>query len=653
MGGEAIGAQSKRAWHGARRSLDGPFALFSQNCVRRRSWTSRRTRGPHFGEITSKSNLCKENSAPSDTCERTCALRPSVSHALTPQLSAEAAALRGKCGSIGARLMGGPLQIGDVFLGKYAIRALIGRGAFACVYHAVHSFTGRHVAIKVLYRQGGVSREVLKRGQAEAQIMSALRHQNITEVLDADRTKDGLLYIVMELLEGRNLRDVLNDVRSLAVEEVLQLGAQLAEGAYAAHIAGAIHRDLKPENVFITAGNGLKILDFGVVKLNDTAAWSTQKGIAHGTVIYMSPEQIHLQKLGPASDIYAVGIILYEALIGQHPVRMMIESPNLTVWEVAAITAKKVPPRLDELDPRIPREVATLVAKALERNPEKRYANMKEFARAMLRCRAAWLEFARNNAIPLQKRDLSQTLASGATQSGSPSSHDTDTISRPMFLGALSSGGIAPGASSPERFRVPVPSQRSVEVSVGPTAAPSQRTPPQKAEGPRPNTGRMLATAKAPPSAVSSSTSAGLVGGQRFSRRWSEGAVLKAAFASSVVLGLTIVGLASAVYLRKQASANAAASEITITPVLAAHSARTEPAVEALQPPAPPPPLASSSAVEPRTAPAAASASTIAAVPTAKPAADQQRRRPERKREDQEARQRKAPTPAGNQLWIE
>ena len=310
----------------------------------------------------------------------------------------------------------GPLAIGSTLLGKYEIRSLIGRGGHACVYHAVNSFMGRHVAIKVLHRPGGVEREALRRGQAEAQLLNRLRHPNIVEVSDAGMTDDGLLYIVMELLEGRSLREVLNEHGALSVEEALGIVEQIAEGLEAAHTTGAIHRDLKPENVFVTRSGSVKILDFGIAKVADATAWTTDEGTTHGTVLYMSPEQLQLAKLTPASDIYALGVVTYELLLGRHPVPMLIDSPQPTVFEISRAVLTREPPLLDELDTRIPRGVAALVSRAMAKWPEQRFDSMAELAREVREHREAWRAYNKVHGIPLVSRDL----GGGSPSSGSP-----------------------------------------------------------------------------------------------------------------------------------------------------------------------------------------------------------------------------------------
>lgn len=348
----------------------------------------------------------------------------------------------------------GPLRIGETFLGKYEIRKLIGRGGYARVYHAINHFLGSHVAIKVIWRDGGVDNEVLRRGQAEAQILNQLLHENVVRVIDAGKEGE-LLYIIMELLDGRSLRHVLLEYRRLAVEELLALAALVAEGVHAAHRIGVIHRDLKPENVYVLPSNGIKVLDFGIAKITGAASWTTQKGMAHGTPFYMSPEHMQAMPVGSTNDMYSLGIIMYEALIGHHPIRAQL-SPSPNPLEVAHVVMHNELPMLDAIDPRIPPAVAALVARAINRNPKARFSSMKEFASAILDCRATWLAFAHAHGVPIMDRDLSQPSSetgriraevanvrpSSANANANANAQDTEPFSRPLFLGAISSSTL-------------------------------------------------------------------------------------------------------------------------------------------------------------------------------------------------------------------
>jgi serine/threonine protein kinase len=346
----------------------------------------------------------------------------------------------------------GPLNVGDLLLDKYEIRSLIGRGGHARVYHAVHAFTGRHVAIKCLHRPGGVDRQALRRGKAEAQILSQIRHPHIVDVLDAGITEQGTLYIVMELLRGRTLREVELSCGALHVHEVLDIAAQVASGLHASHVAGAIHRDLKPENVFISAGNTTKVLDFGVAKLADSAAWTTEKDMAHGTVHYMSPEQLRLTELTPRSDVYTLGVVMYEALLGRHPIAMLVASERANVWEISRAILMKKPPMLNEVAPRISLDVARLVNRAIAKVPEQRFGSMLEFERAILECRAACEPRKAKDGGSEPVRDLSLASSSPSEDGRARSAprvdggRDTEAVIRPVFFGAFSSAELPRGA---------------------------------------------------------------------------------------------------------------------------------------------------------------------------------------------------------------
>ncbi|HTQ04569.1 MAG TPA: serine/threonine-protein kinase [Polyangiaceae bacterium] len=277
----------------------------------------------------------------------------------------------------------GPLGLGEKFL-KYSIREIVGKGGHAWVYAGRDEFFDRDVAIKLLHRPGGVTPDMLRRGRAEAQLLSRLRHPNVVEVVDAGITDAGQLYIVMELLRGRTLREILRTRRRLAPGETLRLFLQIADGVEAAHKLGAIHRDLKPENLFVLAGGTPKILDFGIAKVVDSAGWSTAKDVINGTILYMSPEQLQGFRATVRSDVYAVGLMLYEALHGAHP--CLLSNPSPTVRELALIQRVKQPPLLSELDPSIPRHVARAVARAMEKIPEKRVQSMSELRAALATC---------------------------------------------------------------------------------------------------------------------------------------------------------------------------------------------------------------------------------------------------------------------------
>ena len=246
-----------------------------------------------------------------------------------------------------------------MFLEKLEVRALLGKGGHAWVYDCFDCFLERPVAVKAIKTLREAGRDLRRRAQAEAQVLANLAHPNLVRVIDAG-VVGGLVYIVMEKLEGRTLRDTLMEVSRLSVRDALGIAIQIADGMQVAHSTGVIHRDLKPENIFIAPGNQVKVLDFGVAKVLGASHATTQKDRLQGTVLYMSPEQLQGVAVTPASDVFALGTMLFEMLYG-HPLTLGGELPNNE--HVAWMQLYKVPPPLESLDRKIPRYVGKLVGR--------------------------------------------------------------------------------------------------------------------------------------------------------------------------------------------------------------------------------------------------------------------------------------------------
>ncbi|MCU0692551.1 MAG: protein kinase [Polyangiaceae bacterium] len=274
-----------------------------------------------------------------------------------------------------------PFKPGDVFE-KYQIVNLIGRGGTAFVYQGYQEFLDRHVAIKVIPGQASQSDDFRRRARAEATVLSRLRHPNVVRVFDAGVSDDGaFIYIVMEKLEGRTLREVLYALGALSVPEVLLVGAQICDAVEAAHRLNVIHRDLKPENIFIESGNHAIVLDFGIAKFRGAGCATTAKHRWQGTALYMSPEHLQGREVTERCDIYALGMMLYEALSGGHPCLNGIESP--TIQDIAWIQIGHVPPLLTQVVPTIPDYVARIIQRAIAKLPEHRYGSMLELGVAL------------------------------------------------------------------------------------------------------------------------------------------------------------------------------------------------------------------------------------------------------------------------------
>lgn len=277
-------------------------------------------------------------------------------------------------------------------LGPYEIVAPIGAGGMGKVYRAHDPRLGRDVAIKVLPDDFAPDPERLERFALEARSVAALNHPNILAVHDVGQ-HDAVPYIVTELLHGETLRARLeggmtsaSERRALSVRAAVNYGVQIALGLAAAHERGIVHRDLKPENLFITPDDRVKILDFGLARvaaqssvgdgLTATAGW-TESGTVLGTIGYMSPEQVRGQVVDHRSDIFSLGVILYEMLTGIRAFRGESSADTMT----AILSAD--PPSFDAAAPHVPAGLSRLVERCLEKRREARFQSVQDLAFAL------------------------------------------------------------------------------------------------------------------------------------------------------------------------------------------------------------------------------------------------------------------------------
>jgi eukaryotic-like serine/threonine-protein kinase len=269
-------------------------------------------------------------------------------------------------------------------LGAYELQALIGQGGMSRVYRGFDERLRRPVAVKVLAEAVAAQPGFVERFRQEARLIASLRHPHIVQVYDFGE-QDGLTYMVQELLPGPTLEQRMREVRArgetFVRQEILTITAQLASALDAAHAAGIIHRDVKPGNAIWNAAGALMLTDFGVAKNTLTAANQTQAGVVFGTPISISPEQAQGLPLTPASDIYALGVLLYE-LIGGHP-----PFEQGTPMEIVLAHIQTPPPPLHGLRPDLPPAAEAVVLRALAKNPAERFSSAAELAQAIER---AW-----------------------------------------------------------------------------------------------------------------------------------------------------------------------------------------------------------------------------------------------------------------------
>jgi eukaryotic-like serine/threonine-protein kinase len=256
---------------------------------------------------------------------------------------------------------------------RYDVVRPLGSGGMGEVYLARDRVLGRDVALKVLRRQYAGDEEFAERFKREAMSAASLSHPNIVQVYDRGETEEGYSYIAMEYVPGGTLKERISREGPLEAADAAQLGAQVAEALGAAHDRGMVHRDIKPQNVLLTSRGGAKVADFGIARAGSSATIS-RTGSVMGTAGYMSPEQALGKPATPKSDLYSLGVVLYEALTGELP----YTADNPIAVSMKHVNEPLRPPI--ELNPRIPRGMNAIVTKLLAKDPEDRYADADELA---------------------------------------------------------------------------------------------------------------------------------------------------------------------------------------------------------------------------------------------------------------------------------
>lgn len=289
-------------------------------------------------------------------------------------------------------------------LGRYRVEAMIGRGSMGAVYLGRDPQIGRQVAIKTLALTREFSGDQLVEARArffrEAETAGRLQHRDIVTIFDAGEAQD-LAYIAMELVNGHDLQMDAVPGRLLPLPQVMEITARAAEALAYAHSQGVVHRDIKPANVMVDAAAGLvKVMDFGVARITD--ANRTRTGLVLGTPSYMSPEQMAGRPVDGRSDLYSLGVMLFQLLTGALP--HAAEPMAKLMFQIANEPA----PDVRSLRPELPEALANVVALALEKRPEVRYADGRQMA-ADLREIAAMLAATEMGEPPAPRDDFERT----------------------------------------------------------------------------------------------------------------------------------------------------------------------------------------------------------------------------------------------------
>jgi serine/threonine-protein kinase len=271
---------------------------------------------------------------------------------------------------------------GDVIAGKYRIEGVAGEGGMGIVYEAEHVVLGQRVAVKVLLPDGQRTPEAMERFCMEARVAARIESDHVVRIMDAASLPTGEPYLVMEYLSGCDLKALLEERRTLPAPEAVDYMLQALEALAHAHAHGVIHRDLKPANLFVaTLTDGrqvLKLLDFGISKSFTAPHDNPHSGPRiYGSPGYMSPEQLRDVAVGPASDVWSLGVVLYELLSGVAPF------DHEQVSEVVAAILSRSPTPLHERAPSIPAELSAIVTRCLQKETTARWASTAELATAL------------------------------------------------------------------------------------------------------------------------------------------------------------------------------------------------------------------------------------------------------------------------------
>ena len=297
-----------------------------------------------------------------------------------------------------------PIMVGRT-ISHFRILEKLGEGGMGVVYKAEDTRLGRAVALKFLPEELSRDHQAVDRFRREARAASSLNHPYICTIHDIDE-HEGQFFIVMELLEGKNLKYYISR-KPVGTTCLVELGTQIADALDAAHAKGIVHRDIKPTNIFVTARGQAKVLDFGLAKLSrpltskvtagpataETATVSTAAGMLVGTVDYMAPEQLEGQPVEPRTDIFALGLVLYEMATGGNP--FLGQSATSTI---ANILKEEVPP-VAQRNPLAPPELERILQKCLRKRIDERYASARDLAVDLAALRRSLEPSARNSAV--------------------------------------------------------------------------------------------------------------------------------------------------------------------------------------------------------------------------------------------------------------
>jgi eukaryotic-like serine/threonine-protein kinase len=269
--------------------------------------------------------------------------------------------------------------VGEVICDRYELEERVGSGGMSSVFRARDRLLDRHVALKVLHQRYSDDDEHVARFRSEARAVARLSHPHIVTVIDRG-VDEGRQFIVFEYVEGESLKELVRRSGPLPAHRAVELAIAVAEGLAFAHAQGLVHRDVKPQNVLLNEEGEVKVTDFGIARSLDVDRGLTQAGTVLGTSEYISPEQAGGSVATPATDVYSLGVVLFELLTGEVPFS------GDSFVAVALRHINEAPPSLLRVRPDVPPRLAAAVDRALAKNPADRFPSMEAFAQELRLC---------------------------------------------------------------------------------------------------------------------------------------------------------------------------------------------------------------------------------------------------------------------------
>jgi serine/threonine-protein kinase len=271
------------------------------------------------------------------------------------------------------------MVVGEVVAERYELEELVGTGGMSSVFRAHDKLLDRKVALKVLHEQYTEDDEYVERFRREARAVARLSHPNIVTVIDRGEA-DGRQFIVFEYVDGENLKAVVNQSGAMSVETAVSLAHQIARALAFAHEHGLVHRDVKPQNVLMNGDGRAKVTDFGIARSLDVKHGMTQTGTVLGTSDYIAPEQAQGQQVSAQTDVYSLGVVLYELLTGEVPF------PGENFVAVAMRHINEAPPSARERRPDVPPRLDAALQRAMAKDPADRFPSMDAFCAELALC---------------------------------------------------------------------------------------------------------------------------------------------------------------------------------------------------------------------------------------------------------------------------